>query len=335
MRGRLALLLLALAGFAGCGASCKKGPDIVPLEEGAVVDLPGVDTSSLILTEKRAFTKVVHDFMSPCGDPITLEVCVRESRPCSRCMPAARAVAKLVSKGENDKEIRDWLTNRFDDKSVKSIDVTGSPSLGPSGAQLLIVEFADFECPHCAAAAPMLHGVIDEPEFKNKARFVFKNYPLPGHTHAEAAARASVAAGNQGKFWEMHDQMFTHQEQLEQHDIIGYAKKIGLDMEKFNADWNSAATKDKVGRDHEAGAKIGVAGTPSIFINGRKFLSAGHEEGSAQLKEWMRLELTLGGAPPSAPPPPVAPSTSASASAAAPPSSAPAPSASAAGAGGK
>ena len=105
-------------------------------------------TGSLVLTEKRLFTKVVHDTSSPCGDPVTLEVCVKENRACKRCLPAARAVAKMVSKGEGEKEIREWLENRFDDKSVKQIEIGQSPSLGPANAPLTIVEFADFECPH-------------------------------------------------------------------------------------------------------------------------------------------------------------------------------------------
>jgi protein-disulfide isomerase len=296
MRGRFTFVFLALAAFAGCGASCKKGPgEATPLDEGVILELPNVDTSSLIVTEKRLFSKVVHEYMSPCGDPVTLEVCVKESRPCRRCLPAAKAIARLVPKGEGEKEIRDWLDNRFDDKSVKSIDVAGSPSLGPSNASLVIVEFADFECPHCGMAAPILHSLIEEPEFKPKTRFLFKNYPLPGHTHAEAAARATVAAQNQGKFWELHDQLFSHQENLTEPEIEGYAKKLGLDMDKFKADWASNDTKDKVSKDRDIGSKVGVVGTPSIFVNGRKFVQVGHGDFADQFKDWLRLELVMAG----------------------------------------
>jgi len=318
MRPRFTFVFLALAAFAGCGASCKKGPgEVTPLEEGAIIDLPNVDTSSLIVTEKRLFSKVVHEYMSPCGDPVTLEVCVKESRPCKRCLPAAKAVARLVPKGEGEKEIRDWLDNRFDDKSVKSIDITGSPSLGPSNAPLVIVEFADFECPHCGAAAPVIHSVIEDPEFKPKTRFVFKHYPLPGHTHAEPCARAAAAAQNQGKFWEMHDQLFTHQDNLTDPEVEGYAKKLGLDMEKFKTDWSSNDSKDKVAKDKEVGSKAGVVGTPSVFVNGRKFVQVGHGDFADQFKDWLRLELTMtsaatngGAAPPPQPTPAIAPSGS-------------------------
>ena len=288
-------VLLGLAAFSGCGASCKKGPDSVGADDQdvPVVDLPGVDTSSLIASEKKLFSKIVHDYNSPCGDPFTLEVCVKESRPCKKCLPAARAVASLVPKGEGEKEIREWLDNRFDDKSVKSIDLGDSPSLGPSDAPIVIAEFADFECPHCGAAMPVIHMTLDLPEFKGKTRFVFKEFPLAGHEHADPAARAAVAAAKQGKFWEMHDQLFTHQEQLQDADILGYAKKLGLDMEKFKADWQSQGIKDVIARDKDLGAKLGVQGTPSIFIDGRKFSTIGHADFAEQLRDWLRLELQL------------------------------------------
>jgi protein-disulfide isomerase len=302
MRGRLSFLLIALAGFAGCGASCKRTPDAATKdpEGGEIVDLPGVDTGSLIVTEKRLFTKVVKDANSPCGDPVTLEVCVKEKRACAKCLPAAKAVARMVSKGEGEKEMREWLENRFDDKAVKPVDLGSSPSLGPADAPVQIVEFADFECPHCGMAAPVLHKVIEDPELKPKVRFAFKNYPLPAHEHADSAARASVAAGAQGKFWEMHDQLFTHQETLANSDIEGFAKKLGLDLDKFKSDWVSNDTKDKVAKDKELGGRIGITGTPSIFINGRKFMQYGHGDFADQLKDWMRLDIALGARPPAA-----------------------------------
>ena len=160
-------------------------------------------------------------------------------------------------------------------------------------------------------AAPVLHKTVDDPEFKSKTRFVFKNYPLPSHEHADPAARASVAAQNQGKFWEMHDQLFTHQENLTNQDIEGFAKKLGLDLDKFKTDWASNDTKDKVAKDKEAGTKAGITGTPSIFVNGRKFMQYGHGDFADQLKDWMRLELQVGAASP-APPRPM-PSASGSA----------------------
>ncbi|MBK7396836.1 MAG: thioredoxin domain-containing protein [Myxococcales bacterium] len=296
-QSRAWLVLAATAAISSCGASCKKNPSEVSPDDPAnatpVVELSGVDTSSLVLSERRTFTKLVKSIMSPCGDPVTLEVCVKEARACKKCLPAAKAVATLVQKGDGEPEIKTWIENRFEDKVVKVVDIGKSPSSGPVNAPIQIVEFADFECPHCAAAMPILHKVIEDPSLKDKVRFFFKNYPLPAHEHADPAARASVAAQNQGKFWEMHDLLFTHQDQLGNPDIEGYAKKLGLDLDKFRADWVSADTKDRVAKDKELGGRIGVSGTPSIYVNGRKFASYGRHEFEPQLKEWINLDLQL------------------------------------------
>lgn len=331
MRGRLTFFVIALAGFAGCGASCKKGPDnaTAPSDPASIVELPGVDTGSLVVAEKQTFSNVVRAAMSPCGDPVTIEVCVKEQRACKRCLPAAQIAAKMVSKGESEPEIKAFLENRFDDKAVKTIDLGQSPSLGPAAAPIVIVEWADFECPHCGMAAPILHKTIDEPQFKGKVRFVFKNYPLPSHEHADPAARASVAAQNQGKFWEMHDQLFTHQEQLTNQDIEGYAKKLGLDMDKFRVDWASNDTKDRVAKDKQAGSNVGITGTPTVFINGRKFMQYGHADFAEQLREWLKLELQISSAAPAATSAaPAASSAAPAASSAAPAASGAAPAAS-------
>lgn len=326
MRGRFSIFLLAFFAFAGCGASCKKGPEAA---EGAddgkpPVELPGVDTSALVMREKRTFSKIVTEYLSPCGEPITLEVCVKENRACKKCMPAAKAAAKYVGQGEDEKKIREYLDARFDDKSVKSIDITGSPSQGPSGAPIVIVEFADFQCPHCAGAAAILDGVLADPELKGKIYFVFKQYPLNIHSNAEIAARAALAADLQGKFWPMHHLLFENQEKLDQQSIDAYAKQAGLDVTKFRADLGSEPVKAAVAKDVDQGKKLDIQGTPSIFINGRKFAHIGREDFADELKGWLRLELQLQGAP-STP----APSASAPASAAPSGSASAAPSASA------
>lgn len=298
MPRRFTVLLLAFFAFAGCGASCKKGADAVAADDGPpIVDLPGVDTSALVIREKRTFSKVVHEYLSPCGEPVTLEVCVKENRSCKKCMPAAMAAAKFVGQGEDEKKIRDFLDARFDDKSVKSIDLTGSPSQGPSGAPIVLVEFADFQCPHCATASPILDGIVIEPEFKGKIYFVFKQYPLNIHTNAEVAARAALAAHLQGKFWPMHDLLFQNQEKLDAQSIDAYAKQVGLDLVKFRADLGSEAVKAAVAKDLDQGKKLDIQGTPSIFVNGRKFMHIGREDFADELRTWLRLELQLLGAP--------------------------------------
>jgi protein-disulfide isomerase len=320
MRGRFSLLLLAFFAFAGCGASCKKGPETAEgTDDGKPpVELPGVDTSALVMREKRTFSKIVTEYLSPCGEPITLEVCVKENRACKKCMPAAKAVAKYVGQGEDEKKIREFLEARYDDKSVKSIDITGSPAQGPSSAPIVVVEFADFQCPHCAAAATILDGVLADPELKDKIHFVFKEYPLNIHSNAEVAARAAVAADLQGKFWPMHHLLFENQEKLDAQSLDAYAKQAGLDVNKFRTDLNSDPVKAAVAKDQDQGKKLDIQGTPSIFINGRTFVHIGREDFADELKGWLKLELQLMGAPAGVAS--VAPSAPASGSASAAPS---------------
>ena len=134
----------------------------------------------------------------------------------------------------------------------------------------MIVEFADFTCPHCQAFAPVLDKFVDE--HKNDVLFAYKFLPLtgPGHERAEPAARAAWAARDQGKFWEMHKKLFENPEHLEQGDFESYAKELGLDVAKFRQDMQSQPTTDKINADKKLADALDVHGTPTIYINGRE-----------------------------------------------------------------
>jgi len=171
---------------------------------------------------------------------------------------------------------------RFDPAMVKNVPVDGSPSKGPDSAPVTIVEFADFECAHCAAAAPMLEKVFEQN--KDRVRLVYKFYPLPTHTHGESAARAAAATIGQGKFWLMHHALFANQQRLEQPDLDMYAKEIGIEVSRFHAELQSPAAAERVARDKKLGSDLQISGTPSIFINGRLF-------DGQDLTEWVAMEL--------------------------------------------
>jgi protein-disulfide isomerase len=107
--------------------------------------------------------------------------------------------------------------------------------------------------------------------YPGKVKLVFKEFPLDTHSQAGQAARAAIAAQQQGKFWEMHDALFAHRRDLSLPAITALAKEIGLDMQRFQADLNSPETKKAVAKDLDDGDKAGVEGTPSVYINGRKY----------------------------------------------------------------
>ena len=133
-----------------------------------------------------------------------------------------------------------------------------------------LTEFGDFECPFCRDAAPSLRRV--QQRLDGRVRLRWRHFPIAAkHPHALRAAAAAEAAGAQGKFWEMHDLLFSHQKALEDEDLAGYARELGLDVDRFVADLNAPETAAVVEKDRELGLSEGVAGTPSFLINGRPY----------------------------------------------------------------
>jgi len=138
---------------------------------------------------------------------------------------------------------------------------------GPRAAPVTLVEYGDYECPYCGQA----YSVVKELEIRagNLMRFVFRNFPLTTvHPHAERAAEAAEAAGAQGKFWEMHDLLFENQQALEDEDLLEYAALVGLDIPRFVREMREGRYLNRTREDFLSGARSGVNGTPTIFING-------------------------------------------------------------------
>lgn len=150
---------------------------------------------------------------------------------------------------------------------VIDIDTTGSPIKGPAEAPVSMVVFTDFQCPYCVKLVPLLDQVMEK--YQGKVKLVFKNMPLQFHEMAEPAARAALAANEQGKFWEFHDKLFATA-QLNSQAITAIATGLGLDMARFNSDMQSPVVRQKLTKDMVDAQKAGVTGTPTVYINGRK-----------------------------------------------------------------
>ncbi|MAQ19223.1 MAG: hypothetical protein CMN30_31035 [Sandaracinus sp.] len=271
-------ILLALAGTLSFVVGCddEDSPDEtvedvhVEGRPAPIEDLPGIDTSVLSSGEKRSWVRLVNEVLSPCGEPISVARCVSEGRECALCVPAATYVGRLVAEGHDPSEIREHYANRYDDDALHEIDIDGAPVRGAlMGADVTIVEFSDFECPFCRQAHPLLTAVARE--HSDRVAFVFMNYPLSMHEHSRDAARAALAAQKQGKFWEMHDILFENQTELAPSDIEGYARQVGLDMDRFHADLEDEALDAAIDGTRAQGQELGVNGTPRIFVNGRPF----------------------------------------------------------------
>jgi len=146
--------------------------------------------------------------------------------------------------------------------------------LGPATAPVRLEEFGDFECPPCGIFHPILEQM--RTEFGDKLQITFREFPLvPTHQHALAAASAAEAAGLQGKFWEMHDLLYEHQNDWKKEFDVrpifeGYAKQIGIDVERYKRDMNGDLVAQRIFADGKRGHSLGVKGTPTVFINGRE-----------------------------------------------------------------
>ncbi|HLJ79910.1 MAG TPA: thioredoxin domain-containing protein [Ktedonobacterales bacterium] len=138
---------------------------------------------------------------------------------------------------------------------------------GPQTALVTLVEYGDYECSQCGQAHVFVHEARQR--FGDRLRFVFRHFVMTGvHAHAQHAAEAAEAAGGQGRFWEMHDTLFTHQEALDNGFLVEYADALGLDVNRFLRDMAGHVHVDRVREDLQSGMHSGVARTPTFFLNG-------------------------------------------------------------------
>jgi len=158
-----------------------------------------------------------------------------------------------------------------DDVERKCVPFDGTPK-GAAKALVTIVEYSDFQCPYCSRVLPTLDKLVTD--FPGKVRVFFRQNPLPFHDKAPLAAEAALAAGAQGKFWKMHDELFANQQALDRPALDKYAAKIGLDMAKFKTALDTRAFRATVDKDLAEAKELGVQGTPNFFINGRPLRGA-------------------------------------------------------------
>jgi len=137
-------------------------------------------------------------------------------------------------------------------------------------ADLVIVEYGDYQCPYCGAAYPILKELMKE--YGSQVKFVFRNFPLSEmHRYARIAAIAAEVANLQGKFWEMHDAIYENQRDLNENLLMKLAEQLELNIPQFEKDLKNTELSEKVDSDFESGIVSGVNGTPSFFVNGKKF----------------------------------------------------------------
>ncbi len=155
----------------------------------------------------------------------------------------------------------------IDDTSNFALVTDDDPSLGPLDAPVVIVEFADFECPFCKQAFPIIRGLAHQ--YPDAIRHVYRDFPLDDiHPNATIAAYAGHCAHAQNRFWELHDKLFQNQENLERQNILLYAQQVGINVQTFSTCLDAQTTHNEVAQDVLDGLEAGVLGTPTWFING-------------------------------------------------------------------
>jgi 2-hydroxychromene-2-carboxylate isomerase len=288
-----ALLLVALSGACSKNASETQSAQAAPATpkpaEGAPADTtppPGIDISGLDDFQRKVFFRVINKESSACGKAHSLLHSVKNDPSCRKSFYAVKYVAKLVVSGYTDSEISEHLQRRFRGGARKTIDVADAPMKGNPAARIAVVEFVDYECPHCKRVQPVMRQALDE--FKNDIRVYFKHYPLGNHTNARLAAEAAVAAQKQGKFWPYNDQVWAKAEGLTPAVLEQIAKDVGLDVDRWRKDVESDEVRNQVQKDRTEGESFGISATPTIYINGREFTDPRDID---SLRDWINEEL--------------------------------------------
>jgi protein-disulfide isomerase len=242
-------------------------------------ELPNVDMTGLSEAQKTKALAALRKEGCVCGCQMKLAQCRVLDPVCSDSKKLSATVLEGVKSGKTPEQLHDSVANSTIAKTRASqnrilgdpieIPVAGAPVLGPEKARITLVEFSDFECPYCSRAIFALSAILKA--YPNDVKLIYKQFPLDMHPHARLAAAAALAAADQGKFWQMHDKLYANFNRLNKDLIANLAKESGLDMDRYQKDMASGKYETHIERDVNDGEQAGVQGTPTIFINGKRY----------------------------------------------------------------
>jgi protein-disulfide isomerase len=289
-----AVLSLALG-----GASCDKKSVANPSEPGPSVpfEAPGGAAASKPVAKAPASAPAAPDpngrldgllakLPSPCGKAMSLKRTLEADPGCARAPFAKKIVVKLLGLEAPDEEITQYYTARYGQGEPATFELRDTPFVGSPNAPVVLVEYYDYACPHCREAAPLLEEAVAG--HGKDVVLYFKHFPL--HKESMDTAKAAIAAFRQGKFEAMHKKLFASQGSQSRDEVYGYAKELGLDMAKFDKDFKDPATEARIKADKEEGEKTNLAGTPTVFVNGRMYVGGVTADG---LADWIDEELAV------------------------------------------
>lgn len=281
-----------------------------PVSVAAASDIPVAGVASLTPSERAELKRLLEKFPSLCGKFHSLLTSLRTDPSCKRTQIGAAWMAKKFSDGFLEGEVEEEFNRRFIDPKCYQINTRGAHFRGDPLAPVTLVEFADFRCAQCAIVARVLMQLLAK--YKN-VKWVFMNYPHPSQTDAVNAAAAALAAGKQGKFWEYHDHLFKHRNELQPADLLMLAEKLKLDRHRFEKDQETGlsrvrdeiaigasldlekeptapAPKVRLGQSSRTafGESVDRAGIPTLFINCRKVVGSLNLE---SLSTYVEMEM--------------------------------------------
>lgn len=238
-------------------------------EEEAARLLPGFPVQDVPAQFRQTLVSMAEDEFVFDGSPFTLAGCLRDDRPCKEeAIRGLSLLLRLLQAGARENEALAAYNRYYGSfRNRSEIDLSGAACTGPEDAAVTLVEFSDFECPYCDAARPILKSAMAG---RSDVRLCFMHFPLPGHAHAMSAAQATVFAQRHGKFWQLHDLLFDNQRRLSDSTIRSLVEQVGLDTKALVEAIRSGELAAVVDKQKSEGVKLGVQGTPTIFINGRK-----------------------------------------------------------------
>lgn len=248
--------------------------------------IAGIETGKLSATQSQSFFKLADSLQSPCGKAHSLRASIQTDPTCVRGPFAGKYLLALIEEGATEEQAKAEYENHYQNPR-KSYTFSLSPPLsGTAGAPLVLVEFFDYACPHCARFAPILDEVVKK--LGSKVVLYYKNFPLNHNPDSPMAARAALAANAQGRFSEMHHMLFSSVGKHKRADVVGYAKSLGLDVGKFEKDLDAAAAR--VEADKGEGNAAEVDGTPRLYVNGKAYDGPMHP---VFLTLWLEEELAV------------------------------------------
>ena len=230
---------------------------------------PAFETSGLDKAEIEALSSLLSQGACPCNQRKSILECVSDDA-CPAAKQLAEFGARKFKEGLSAEEVQQAVVKKYIQDHVHyEFDLSNSPSKGDATAKVRLVEFADFQCAHCAKLSKVMQALYTE--MGASVQVVFKQFPMTRHPFAHYAARASLAAHRQGQFWAFHDLLFRHQFELSQTMIDGFAKKLGLDFKRYATDRESAETYAQIERDRKEAIAAGLRATPTLYIDGKLY----------------------------------------------------------------